>query len=181
MLNKQLVLMFIIMLITPISYALKSDESQPIKVVADQAMADQKNMVTIFTGNVIVTQGSMVIHSNTAQASQDPDGYKTIHLVGKPVTFSQLNDDGEKTEGQCNEFDYNTKNNLAVLTGRARVAKGGNVVMGDKLTYNTQTQIYNATSNNANGVSKSKIGRVSVILQPDKKDKNGDNNPAAIK
>ena len=40
--------------------------------------------------------------------------------------------------------------------------------MGDKLTYNTQTQIYSANSNNANGVSTTKSGRVTVILQPQK-------------
>lgn len=148
--------------------ALKTDASQPIHIDADHLTVDQKNMVTVFTGNVVISQGSMLAHANLAQASQDKDGYKTIHMTGSPVTFSQLNDDGDKTEGQGNVFDYNTKNNLAVLTGRARVKKGDNLVMGDKLTYNTKTQIYSANSNDANGVSTTKSGRVTVILQPQK-------------
>ncbi len=157
------------------TYALKSDESQPIQIEANSATADQINMKTVFSGNVVVTRGSMIVHSNTAEASQDNGGYKTIHMIGTPVTFSQLNDDGEKTEGQCNDFNYNTKNNLAILTGRARVKKGDNLVMGDKLTYNTQTQVYSANSNNANGVSNVKTGRVTVILQPNQKGQNGSN------
>lgn len=162
-------LLLCLIFISPFSFALKSDESQPIQIVADSATADQINKVTVFSGNVVVTRGSIIVHSNTAQASEDKSGYKIIHLVGTPVTFEQMNDDGEKTQGQCNDFEYNTKTNLAILTGRARVKKGDNMVMGDKLTYNTQTQIYNAVSNSANGVSNAKTGRVTVILQPDQK------------
>lgn len=173
LLIKRLFLILILLILSPLSFALKSDESQPIQIEANQATADQVNMVTVFSGNVVVTRGSMIVHSNTAQASQDAQGYKTIHMIGTPVTFSQMNDDGDKTEGQCNDFNYNTKNNLAILTGRARVKKGDNLVMGDKLTYNTQTQIYSATSANANGVSDTKNGRVTVILQPNQKGQNG--------
>jgi lipopolysaccharide export system protein LptA len=157
------------------AWCLKTDASQPIQIIADHLTVDQKNMVSTFTGNVIITQGSMNAHASLAQASQDSAGYKTIHMTGSPVTFSQLNDDGDKTEGQGNIFDYTTKNNLAVLTGRARVKKGDNLVMGDKLTYNTQTQVYSATSNNADGVSSKKSGRVTVILQPQKGNNNGVN------
>lgn len=168
-LTNRYVFLLLLIFIAPFSFALKSDESQPIQIVADKATADQINKVTVFTGNVVVTRGSIIVHSNTAEASEDKSGYKIIHLVGTPVTFEQLNDDGEKTEGQCNDFEYNTKNSLAILTGRARVKKGDNMVIGDKLTYNTQTQIYSATSNNANGVSNTKSGRVTVILQPNQK------------
>lgn len=172
MLNKYLVSILVLSL-SSFSYGLKSDESQPIEIVANRATADQKNMLTVFSGDVVLRQGSIVVHANTAQAHQDQSNNRFIHLVGTPVTFLQLNDDGDKTEGQCNVFDYNTKENLAVLTGRARVKKGENLVMGDKLTYNTQTEIYSATSNNANGISSSKAGRVTVILQPKQKGANG--------
>lgn len=167
--NNKVLLAVLLMLIAPFSFALKSDESQPIQIVADQATADQINKKTVFTGNVVVTRGSIVVNSNKAEASEDKSGYKIIHLIGSPVTFEQMNDDGEKTTGQCNDFEYNTKNSMAILTGRARVSKGDNLVMGDRLTYNTQTQIYSAVSNNANGVSTTKSGRVTVILQPNQK------------
>lgn len=155
------------------SWALKSDTSQPIQIVADHLTVDQKTMTSTFTGRVVITQGSLTANSNSATASQDAAGNKYVHLVGTPVTFSQKQDDGEMMNGQCNVFDYSTKDNMAILTGRARINKGGNLVMGDKLTYNTQTQIYNAISNNANGVNATKSGRVTVILQPDQKGSNG--------
>ena len=156
------------------AFALKTDSEQPIQIEADSATADQKNMVTVLTGDVVVTRGSMLVNASKADATQDADGNKTVHLTGSPVTFEQMNDDGEKTEGQCNDFVYSTKTNIAILTGRARVKKGDNEVIGDKLTYNTQTQIYSANSTNANGVNNAKSGRVTVILQPNQKGQKSD-------
>ena len=170
--NPFILLLILISLIAS-SWALKNDTSQPVQIVADHLTVDQKTMTSTFTGNVVITQGSLTANSNSATANQDTSGYKMVHLIGTPVTFSQKEDDGDMLYGQCNYFDYNTKNNLAILTGRARVNKGGNLVMGDKLTYNTQTQIYNAISNNANGVNSTKSGRVTVILQPNQKGNNG--------
>jgi lipopolysaccharide export system protein LptA len=177
--NKLLFLIVVLMSYASGAWALKGDESQPIQIVADHLTVDQKTMTSTFTGNVVITQGSLTAHSNSATASQDPNGYKNIHLVGTPVTFSQMEDDGQMMNGQSNTFDYSSKSNLAVLTGRARINKGGNLVMGDKLTLDTKTQVYNAISNNANGVNNSKMGRVTVILQPEQKGKNGTSSSGA--
>lgn len=167
--KNKILLLLIIELGAPFSYGLKSDASKPVQIDADRATFDQKNMVSVFTGNVVIQQGSLVVHAKQGTASQDKAGFQTISLSGSPVTFFQLNDDGEKTEGQGNNFEYTTKDNLAVLSGRARVKKGDNLVIGDKLTYNTQSQIFSATATNANGVSSTKSGRVTVILQPNQK------------
>jgi lipopolysaccharide export system protein LptA len=159
-------LCLIFMLLTlPISgLALKSDDKQPIKIEADNATLDQKQMVTVFTGNAIITKGSLVIHADKGVGTQDSAGNRTLTLDGRPVTFEQLADDGEKIEGQANHFDFNTKTNLAILKGRARVKKGKNVVIGDTLTYNTRTQVYSANSSLANGVTQTSGGRITVIL-----------------
>lgn len=156
------------------AFALKDDSTKPIQIEADNATADQKNMVTVFTGDVVMTRGSIIVHANQATANQDAGGNKTVHVTGSPVTFEQTNDDGEKTEGQCNDFVYSTKTDVAILTGRARVKKGDNEVMGDRLTYNTKTQVYSASSANANGVNSTKSGRVTVILQPNQKGQSND-------
>jgi lipopolysaccharide export system protein LptA len=163
-------------LLVQLAVALKSDESKPVNITANSWTGDQLNKILTFSGNVVATRGSMIVNAATAQVTQDQQGNKRIHLIGAPITFSQLNDDGEKTEGQCNDFVYDTAKNLAILTGRARVKKGDNLVMGDKLTYNTKTQIYSAMANDANGISSNKKGRVTVILQPNQKGSNGNTN-----
>jgi len=167
----------LILAIVPlVSFALKSDEKQPIQIDADHATLDQKQMVSIFTGNVVITRGSLIAHADKGVASQDSDGNRKLTLYGKPVTFEQIADDGQKIEGQGNEFDYTTKNSLVVLTGRARVKKGKNIVIGDTLTYNTQTQVYNAISGSANGVNRKASGRITVILDQESSESGGSGN-----
>jgi lipopolysaccharide export system protein LptA len=152
------------LLISNNACAKNGDETKPVQIDANQATLDQKAMVTVFTGNVVITRGTLVIHANQGVASQNPQGERTINLYGTPVYFSQMMDDNEKVEGQANQFEYNTKTNLAVLTGRARIRKVNNMVIGDKITYNTKTQIYSVSANNANGVNRVKSGRITVIL-----------------
>lgn len=150
--------------LTSPAFSLKGDDKQPLQIDANQATLDQKTMVSVFTGNVVITKGSLIVHSDKGIASEDKEGNRTLILNGSPVTFSQLQDDGGKIEGQCDKFEYNSKSSLAVLTGRARVKKGKSEVIGDVLTYNTQTQVYSAVSNLGNGVKKSSGGRITVIL-----------------
>ncbi len=150
-------------------FALKGDSDKPVQIDADHATVDNKNKVSVFTGNVIITQGSLIVHANRAVASEDPVGDKTVTLYGSPVNFVQQQDDGDKVEGQGNQFVYNTKTSIGVLSGRARVKKGKNIVIGDSISYNSNTQVYSAMSAPANGFNKNKAGRVTVILQPESK------------
>lgn len=163
-LGHKLVLSICLLALSCPTIALKGDEGKPIQIDADHGTVNQKAMTSEFSGNVVITRGSLVVHANKADASQDAQGDKLLTLYGSPVTFMQVADDGEKIEGQANQFSYNTKSNMAILTGRARVKKGKNIVIGDTLTYNTQTQVYSATSGMANGVNKKSSGRITVIL-----------------
>lgn len=170
MINKKGLLrysLFVIICMIPIlSYAtISSDESKPIQIEADHATLDQKQMVTVFSGRVVITHGTLVVRASQGTATQDKVGDRTLLLTGTPVTFVQKADDGDLIEGQGNKFDYNTKTSLAVLTGRARIKKGKNLIVGDTLTYNTKTLVYSATATRANGVHSTKTsGRITVIL-----------------
>lgn len=155
---------FLFAFITNNACGLSTDESQPIKITANSGIADQKNLMTILTGNIIITRGSIVIHANKGTVHQDANGDKLLTLYGTPITFSQRQDDGQMVKGQCNQFDYNTKTNLAILTGRAKIQKEKDLITGEKITYNTKTQVYSANGSPANGINKKQAGRVTIIL-----------------
>jgi lipopolysaccharide export system protein LptA len=154
--------------------ALKGDDKKPLQIDADSATVDQKTMTSEFIGNVVITKGSLIVHADKGVASEDKEGSRILILYGKPVAFEQMQDDGVKIVGQGDKFEYNSKTNLAILTGRARVKKGKSEVIGDVLTYNTQTQVYSATSTFGNGIKKSSGGRITVIL--DQVPSNGSSN-----
>ena len=47
------------------AFALPNDRDQPIRIQADNAHLDDKQGVATYTGDVIITQGSMMIKGNT--------------------------------------------------------------------------------------------------------------------
>jgi lipopolysaccharide export system protein LptA len=172
------IICIIILLYSGNALALKGDSDKPIKVDADHATLDQKKMDSVFNGNVVITRGSLIIHANKGTASQDKNGDRILDLYGSPVVFQQISDDGVMVTGQCDHFNYDTKTSLAILMDRARVKKGKSIIIGDKLTYNTKTEVYSAVSDLANGVTRKSQGRVTVILdQADMKDKSSTSAP----
>ncbi|MFN8771265.1 MAG: lipopolysaccharide transport periplasmic protein LptA [Neisseriaceae bacterium] len=144
--------------------ALSTDESQPIKISAASGEADLKNKSTVLNGPLTITRGSIVVHANKGTIHQDSEDDKLLTLYGSPITFTQKQDDGTIVNGQCNQFDYNTKTNLAILSGRAKIRKGKDLITGEKITYNTKTQVYSANGLPANGINKKQSGRITIIL-----------------
>ena len=159
----------VIALVAIPTYALNGDDKKPLQIEANSATGDQNKKVLEFIGNVKITKGSLIVHADKGVGSQDKEGDRTFILYGKPVTFEQMQDDGVKVVGQGDKFEYNSKSNLAVLTGRAKIKKGKSEVIGDVMTYNTQTQVYSAQSNFGNGVNKTSGGRITVILDQGQK------------
>ena len=56
----------------------KADRGKPMEILADKSgSADLKNQVSRFSGNVVITQGTMVITADRVEVRQTPDGYHT--------------------------------------------------------------------------------------------------------
>ena len=162
-------IVLVIFLVAMPSYALKCDDKKPIQIKAGSGTGSLNKKVLELTGGVTITKGSLIVHADKGVASQDNAGNRIFILYGKPVAFEQMQDDGVKVVGQGNKFEYNTKSNLSVLTGRAKIRKSKSEVVGDVLTYNTQTQVYSAKSNFGNGIKKNSGGRITVILDQGQK------------
>ncbi|MDX1519199.1 MAG: LptA/OstA family protein, partial [Gammaproteobacteria bacterium] len=57
--NINFVVFYLLVAIAPVTFALTTDKDQPIEIEADAAELDDRKNVTVYTGNVIVTQGSI--------------------------------------------------------------------------------------------------------------------------
>ena len=89
------------------AHALESDRQQPISIDADQGSLDQKNQVTVFTGNVIITQGTLNMRANTVRVVQDQNGNQTMNAQGSPVYFRQELDNNKGiAEGWGDRAEY---------------------------------------------------------------------------
>ena len=147
------------------AHALESDRQQPISIDADQGSLDQKNQVTVFTGNVIITQGTLNMRANVVRLVKDQSGNQTINAQGSPVYFRQELD-GNKglAEGWGDRAEYTSTNNTVKLVGNAKVRRGGDVATGNAITYNTKTEVYTVLGGKTTGGKDNP--RVHIIIQP---------------
>ena len=127
----------------------------PISVDADKLVYDDKAQTAVYSGNVVVVQGtskltcsSMTIHfeKSALGAGKDPDAAKAAGAEGAAAplgsaTFKRLEAAGPVTviskaqvaTGDNATYDQTLKK--VWLTGHVTLSDGANVTKGDKLVY----------------------------------------------
>lgn len=166
--NKLAVLGLLVAAVSVPTLAEKADRDKPIEISADNGTLDQAKGVTVWEGNVIVTQGTLKISADRVVVTRDPQGNQTLQATGKRVNFRQKTDNKDEwIEGQGSRLDYNSVSHQAVLTGAARIKRGEDLVAGEVINYNTETEMYQVNGGAPGTAGK---GRVTVILQPKSSD-----------
>lgn len=161
---KKIVCVVVLSVLNVQVYALESDRKQPIAIEADQGSLDQRNQITVFSGNVMIKQGSLNIRANMVRVAQDKNGNQTMQAQGNPVKFGQQLENKGYIEGQGNKVEYQSATGVVRLSGNAKIQRGGDVAIGETITYNMRTEVYTVLGGKAAGTQSKK--RVSVIIQP---------------
>lgn len=166
MLNK-LLFPFLLLCSSPV-FAERADREKPVDIEADQAQVDDAKQVSIFTGKVVLTQGTMVIRGDKLIVSQDKTGFKHGTAYGHTASFRQKREGlNEYVEGYGERIEYDTRADTVDFYVQARVKRSQDEVRGEHVTYNSKTEIFQADSkdNVAEGASK----RVHAVLYPKSK------------
>ena len=154
--------------------SLSTDQQQSIEVEADAAELDDARKVSIYTGNVVVVQGSirMTGEKMTVYHTEDSQLDRLI-MEGHPATYRQLPDNVEvydEAEGMV--IEYYELRNLVVLIENARVKQEGGQYSAKRIEYNTLNSRVRAWSRPEQqspdtGASLSgETERVKIILKP---------------
>jgi lipopolysaccharide transport protein LptA len=143
------------------AWALKTDKSQPINVHSDHGdfKADPNNAsngVGIYTGHVVITQGSIVITADKAVLRIVDNELDTADITGNPATFVQQPDQGQPMHGQSLEITYDAPKSEIVLITNAKLTQqvlqlngrgndkvaipGERLMTAQRIRYNTDTQ-----------------------------------------
>ncbi|EOC0109653.1 lipopolysaccharide ABC transporter substrate-binding protein LptA [Cronobacter sakazakii] len=142
------------------AFALTGDTEQPIHIESDQQSLDMQGNVVTFTGNVVVTQGSIKINADKVVVTR-PGGEKGKEVIdgyGNPATFYQMQDNGKTVKGHAAKMHYELQNDFVVLTGNAYLEQLDSNIKGDKITYLVKEQKMQAFSE--------KGKRVTTVLVP---------------
>ncbi len=161
----------------------KADADLPTNVEANQMAYDDVKQINIFTGNVVLTRGTLVMRAEKMVVSQDPAGYQYGTMYAAPggfTTFRQKRDGGPDLwiEGRAaDRIEYDSKSEVAKFYSKARVRllDGQRVtdeVEGEFISYDSKTEFY-SVNNTASGQSKPGAGRIRAIIQPRKNETQG--------
>ncbi|MHC8355811.1 lipopolysaccharide transport periplasmic protein LptA [Pseudomonas sp. LB3P81] len=154
------------------AWALPNDQQQPIRIQADDAQLDDKNGVATYTGDVIITQGSMKVTGNKVTITRTPAGdIDVVTSVGNLAYFEQLQTAGDTkpVQGYGITIQYHASQDRVVLIDRAKVIdKDGNVTQGEKIVYDTNKKLATAGRAKGTNVTESRP-RIDMVIQPKKK------------
>jgi len=144
-------------------WALSSDKNKPVEVEADSFNLDDAKKLTIYSGNVIITQGSMEIMADKMTIYGARGTTDKVIAIGNPVKFKQQPDGKQSLiRGEAQRFEYLVSKDTLVLINKATLWQGGSTFSSDRITYDSKRSIVKAGDKN----STSK--RVKITLQPAK-------------
>jgi lipopolysaccharide export system protein LptA len=163
-------------LVAAFAHAEKADQTKPTNIEADQMAYDDVKQINTFSGNVVLTRGTLIMKGAKLVVIQDPAGYQFATLwgaPGKPATFRQKRDGGPDlwVEGEAaDRIEYDNKSEVAKLFAKAQVRRldGKKVtdeVHGEYISYDNRAEFYNV-NNTATGESKPGGGRIRAVIQP---------------
>ena len=140
--------------------ALQEDTQQPIRIVADSAVRDEKQGLTTYTGNVKMNQGSMSISAQSITIHSEGEGVNTIIAQGNPAFFRQKQK-GEQSpvtaSGKIIEYYKTTE--LIHIRQQASIEQNNSTVKSEEIQYYINDRIVKANSGKQSG-------RVEVVIPP---------------
>lgn len=146
----------------------------PINIEADNAKIIEKEGKSVYTGNVVLIQGETRMSADSVTVYSVDGKLTQITAKGKPVRYQDKGQSKDSNiSGQANLLEYYTKENRILLLDNARLTQGRTQFSGNRIEYNTATDIVTAE------VSKTGKERVQVIIEPEKLlgKENSDNKP----
>jgi lipopolysaccharide export system protein LptA len=157
-------------------HALSSDGEQPINIEADQAEADDLNGVTIYRGDVVITQGSLRIAGDVVTIHFD-DAQEMTKLVaeGNPATFHQMPDgEGGLQNAEARTMEFYAKDDTIVLLGEAHAWQGDDSIKAERIVYDTRqgkvkAESQSAAASGGEGGETQVQPRVKITIAPKKK------------
>ncbi len=163
----------------PSAWALRSDAAQALLVNAGSMHYDNAAQATVFTGDVVVTKGTLVLHASRVQVHQRADGYDDATAYGsasQPATFEQTLDAAPgqprpMVHGRALELHYDGRSDVITLTGRAVLERSLDGHLSDRaqgavIIYNDLTDVFTVHSGPAGVDASNPHGRVRVMLSP---------------
>jgi lipopolysaccharide export system protein LptA len=153
------------------AWAERADREKPINLEADRVTIDDAKKVSVFEGNVVLTQGTLVIRADRMIVRQDKEGFNQGTAFGNLAKFRQKRDGvDEYIEGEAERIEYDSQAERLQLFNRAHMKRGADEVRGSYISYDQPTEFFRVVGAAENAPAGSVPGRVRAVIQPKSKD-----------
>lgn len=147
----------------------RADRDKPVHLEANRVTVDEAKRTHVFEGNVVLTQGTLVIRTAKLVVTQDADGFQKGVATGGEgglARFRQKREGKEEwIEGEAERIEYDARSEKAELFQRAYIKSGADEVRGHYISYDGRSEQYLVTA--APGAAPgSKDARVTAVIQP---------------
>jgi lipopolysaccharide export system protein LptA len=141
----------------------KADRAQPTVIVADHQTVDDLKQISVFTGHVVLTKGTVRITGERMEYREDPEGYQYAVVTAAPeelATFHERRDPShpgveETIDGVAERIEYDNRADTVRLFTRAQVKRFENGVSrdefsGERIFYDARNAHYDLSGPGAN-------------------------------
>lgn len=168
---KSLFVMTLMLLPAASALALPNDSSQPIRIQANAATLDDKRNTAVYTGDVVITQGSMRLTGSRVTLTSDANGeLNKMVTQGGPATYQQTPEANKApVKARAQTIEYYAADERVVLIDKAFLEQSGNTFQGDYVSYDIPAQVVDAGRNGSSGASGAESngnGRIEITIQP---------------
>ena len=155
-------------------HAEKADRNKPMNIESDALRYDDLKQLSIFTGKVVVTKGTILIRGAKVEVRQDPEGYQFGTVTAEPGSraFYRQKREGldEFIEGEGEVIYYDGRADTVRFTTRAEMRryKGAQLFdesSGSVIVYDNTTDVFTVDSGAVPGAPGAG-GRVRTMLTP---------------
>ena len=133
-----------------LAHAERADRAKPMNIEADLLTHDDKQKLSVFTGNVVLTKGTIIMRGGKLEVRQDDAGnqFGVLFSAGNKRAFFRQKREGldEYMEGEGQTIHYDSKADTVRLVKNAEVRRLAGTrladqITGDDILYNNTTEI----------------------------------------
>lgn len=155
----------------PQARAERADRDKPVNLEADRITVDDARKIRVFDGNVVLTQGTLVIRADKLVVTEDANGYQKGVATGGNEGLARFRSKregrDEYVEGEAERIEHDAKADKTEFFSRAWVKSGSDEVRGQYISFDARTENYLVTSGPGGTTAPPGKGeRVRATIQP---------------
>lgn len=161
--------------VSPWALAENADKSKPMNIEADSLRYDDARQVSVFTGQVVMTKGTIVIRGQQVEVRQDAQGNQFGVVTASPTepAFFRQKREGvdEFIEGEAQTIEYDGKADTVRFVQKAQLRRYRGATLADQVTgavivYDNTRDLFTVDGAPRQGNAPGTGGRVRAMLSP---------------